>query len=316
MISKEDFSQKFHISLRTIDNSGLTWDDYNYIFDDYSNRRSGYVEVLNSFISKYLSSYSDDDKKNIRIHSFRYRIKDPEHLIAKIINRKHKNFKKYSSLDKYNYLDYVNDIIGIRCFVLFKEDWKYVHKYLSDIIELNPSLFITDYSRCKLLDREEPYFCEQPKVHIRKGDTISIYENALPPDSILDDKVYRSVHYNICYKGYYIEIQVRTLFEEGWGEIDHELVYPQYIDDPILNEYTKLLSRVSGLADEVGSFFLKVRDMERELVSKEMLIESSDISDEEGNISNEETGKMDYVRTINTLKDIVDASAREEDKHE
>ena len=84
----------------------------------------------------------------------------------------------------------------------------------------------------------------------------------LPPDSIIDGKVYRSVHYIIKYKGIYLEIQVRTLFEEGWGEIDHAVVYPYYQNDKILKEYTELLNRLSGLADEMSSFFNHLKALE------------------------------------------------------
>lgn len=53
---------------------------------------------------------------------------------------------------------------------------------------------------------------------------------------------YRSLHYIIKYHGYYLEIQGRTLFEEGWSEIDHDIVYPYYKDDEMLTEFSGLLT--------------------------------------------------------------------------
>lgn len=50
---------------------------------------------------------------------------------------------------------------------------------------------------------------------------------------------------------------MRTLFEEGWGEIDHHIVYPYYQDDMLFQQYTSLLNRLTGLADEMSSFFVK-----------------------------------------------------------
>ncbi len=70
------------------------------------------------------------------------------------------------------------------------------------------------------------------------------------------------MHYIIKYKGIYLEIQVRTLFEEGWGEIDHAVVYPYYQNDKVLKEYTELLNRLSGLADEMSSFFNRLKNLE------------------------------------------------------
>lgn len=57
-----------------------------------------------------------------------------------------------------------------------------------------------------------------------------------------------------------MEIQGRTLFEEGWGEIDHDIVYPHNQDDEMLIEYSKMLNRLSGLADEMSSYFRKMKE--------------------------------------------------------
>lgn len=100
---------------------------------------------------------------------------------------------------------------------------------------------------------------ESPKVHIRAGDFSDIYANWIPLDCILDRKHYRSIHYIVNYKGVYIEIQVRTLFEEGWGEIDHNILYPRKKDDPMLTEFSELLNRLSGMGDEMGSFFHRLQ---------------------------------------------------------
>ena len=64
-------------------------------------------------------------------------------------------------------------------------------------------------------------------------------------------------------KKQYIEIQGRTLFEEGWGEVDHDIVYKDAEDDEMLRDYSKLLNRLSGLADEMSSYFRRMKQ-ERE----------------------------------------------------
>ena len=72
--------------------------------------------------------------------------------------------------------------------------------------------------------------------------------------------LYTDIISSTKYKGYYVEIQGRTLFEEGWSEIDHDIVYPYYTDDEMLQDYSKLLNRLSGLADEMSSYFRKLKD--------------------------------------------------------
>ena len=61
------------------------------------------------------------------------------------------------------------------------------------------------------------------------------------------------------YRGYYVEIQGRTLFEEGWSEVDHDIVYKEAEDDEMLCDYSKLLNRLSGLADEMSSYFRRMK---------------------------------------------------------
>ena len=91
----------------------------------------------------------------------------------------------------------------------------------------------------------------------RAGDS-KIYDgNEL---EIISDGIYRSLHYIVKYKGYYLEIQGRTLFEEGWGEIDHDIVYKEAENDEMLKDYSKMLNRLAGLADEMSSYFRKLKE--------------------------------------------------------
>ena len=56
-----------------------------------------------------------------------------------------------------------------------------------------------------------------------------------------------------------MEIQGRTLFEEGWSEVDHDIVYPYYQDDEMLKDFSTLLNRLSGMADEMSSYFRRMK---------------------------------------------------------
>ena len=66
----------------------------------------------------------------------------------------------------------------------------------------------------------------------------------------------------VKYKGHYIEIQGRTLFEEGWSEIDHDIVYKSGLNDEMLEDYSRMLNRLSGLADEMSSYFRRIKEKE------------------------------------------------------
>ena len=61
-----------------------------------------------------------------------------------------------------------------------------------------------------------------------------------------------------------MEIQGRTLFEEGWSEIDHDIVYPYFKDDEMLTDFSTLLNRLSGMADEMSSYFRRMRSIKED----------------------------------------------------
>lgn len=265
MIAKELFLKKYNITEELFQSSGMTWEELCEIYEDfYLHKKKIYEEILDDFLRTYLKNMNKDKKEEeeVKIHSIRSRVKSPEHLLAKIIRKKEQNQNKYRKLDKSNYEKFITDLIGIRCLVLFKEEWEGFHYYILSKFENNVEYYIKD----SILDFDDDenhfYIAEKPKVHIRNGDARDVYDKVLPPECIIDGKVYRSVHYIIKYRGVYLEIQVRTLFEEGWGEIDHAVVYPYYQDDKILKEYTQLLNRLSGLADEMGGFFKHLKTLE------------------------------------------------------
>lgn len=264
MLNYTILEKDHNITKDMMEASEITLDDLNYIANDFANNKSHkYNSIMEDFIRNYLTP---DKLKAAHIHSFRNRIKDPEHLAAKIVRRKQDNYQKYNCLNKDNYECFVMDLIGIRCFILFKEDWIHVHNYLMSFVDNNDELYVKDYIQEFGKCPDKIFLAEEVKSHIRNGDDRSIYEQILPPHCVIDDKIYRSVHYVISYKGVYLEIQIRTLFDESWGEIDHAIRYPCYQDDPLLQEYSGILNRISGLGDETSSLFKKTQQLELELL--------------------------------------------------
>ena len=214
-------------------------------------------DISKDFIDEYLYEI---DKAGI--HSYRYRTKDPDHLIEKIVRKQKENPEKFKGLDHTNYYKFITDLIGIRVFFLYREDWKYFHNYITSRFENNPEIYVVD----RLADFDEDinhyYVAERPKVYKRSGDSKIYDDNEI---EVKTEGIYRSLHYIIKYKGYYVEIQGRTLFEEGWGEVDHDIVYPHNQNDEMLKEYSKMLNRLSGLADEMSSYFRKMKENKEDL---------------------------------------------------
>ena len=231
--------------------ANISWEELSRIAEEYGKLENSLREIGKSFIDEYLY-----DIETAGIHSYRYRTKQAEHLLEKVVRKRKENPEKFALLDHTNYYKFVTDLIGIRVFFLYREDWKHFHHYLTSRFENDPALYIRD----RLADFDEDpghyYMAERPRAYKRNGDS-RIYDGK--ELEIISDGIYRSLHYIVKYQGHYIEIQGRTLFEEGWGEVDHDIVYKEAQDDEMLQDYSKLLTRLAGLADEMSSYFRRMK---------------------------------------------------------
>lgn len=175
------------------------------------------------------------------VHSVRSRVKDTSHLIEKIIRKWSEETvsEKYDTISKDNYKSVITDLIGVRAIYLFKNDWSTVH----------------DHILSKWTLKED----EKVVIYYRNGDDRSLYNNYNDCNQKIHNSGYRSIHYivpatKIDGQQLYCEIQTRTIFEEGWSEIDHKVRYPSFLDDPDLQQYLNIFNRLAGSADEMGSY--------------------------------------------------------------
>ena len=250
-MDKNKFLAEYKLDEDDLLAANITWDELTLIEAEYRKIENLLRDIGKSFIDEYLY-----DIETAGIHSYRYRTKGVEQLLEKVIRKKKENPEKFAPLDHTNYYKFVTDLIGIRVFFLYREDWKYFHQYLTSRFENDPALYIRDRLRDFDEDPDHYYLAERPRAYKRTGDS-KIYDgNEI---QIISDGIYRSLHYIVKYKGQYIEIQGRTLFEEGWGEVDHDIVYKEAEDDEMLRDYSKLLNRLSGLADEMSSYFRRMK---------------------------------------------------------
>lgn len=251
MIDKKEFLTLCGITEEELALSSISWEELEKIAEEYQKLEPVLRSIGKDFVSKYLY---DIDRAGI--HSYRYRTKDTGHLLEKIIRKKRENPEKFAKLDHTNFYKFITDLVGIRVFFLYREDWIHFHRYITNAFENNPDLYVTDRLRDFDDNSNHYYIAEKPKVYKRSGDT-KIYDHK--EIDIISDGIYRSLHYIVKYKGCYVEIQGRTLFEEGWSEIDHDIVYPYYKNDDMLTDFSGLLNRLSGMADEMSSYFRRVK---------------------------------------------------------
>ena len=234
MISQEEFFKKYNIKSEEFEKTELDWKELSKIYEDFKIYRKELEQTAILLFNKLMLAEN--------IHSVRYRIKDSEHLVEKIIRNKIKDDTYNVTFE--NYKEVVTDLIGLRALHLFKEDWIKVNTFITETWNLK----------------------QKPIANFRRGDAETLtnffVENGCEQKE--HPYGYRSIHYIVESQPgknkHFAEIQVRTIYEEAWAEIDHEIRYPYNLDNTIYSQFLLILNRLSGSADEMGSFILLLKN--------------------------------------------------------
>jgi putative GTP pyrophosphokinase len=190
-----------------------------------------------SFIEIMLKQLSDailgSPKLMAHIHSTKGRLKDPDHLEDKLFRKlaEAKGKKRPFTISQKNLFYKINDLAGFRI----------LHLHTEQIVSINRELLaVFDEYRFPLF--------EKPKARTWDDETREFFRRSgIQP--IKSPTMYTSVHYVVesnsstratC------EIQVRTLAEELWGEVDHTMNYPHESSVLSCREQIKVLARVTS----------------------------------------------------------------------
>lgn len=180
------------------------------------------------------------------IHSVRYRLKSEEHLRAKIL-------RKDRSITPANIFREVTDLAGVRVLHLHREQFDAIHNE------------VLAYCR-----QGHWALHEKPKAYTWDPEFREAFEK-MGLELQLKESHYTSIHYvvkpneslAVC-----CEIQVRTLFEEVWGEIDHLLNYPTPTASVACQEQLRVMAKVVGastrLAEAIFRSHKEFSDREKE----------------------------------------------------
>ena len=242
ILKLEEVLQKYPSTENIIDENNIDLEELEEIYIDYINSRNSY-ENQAEFIANIL-------RGNRNIHTVKSRIKESDRLVEKIIRKTVDRKNKYGNNFQFtidNYKEEINDIIGVRVMHIFKDEWEQIHNFINatwNVIEIT--------------------------ANVRAGDNTDKFNN-LNIEVRSRPSGYRSVHYlvelNYTRTNKIIaEIQVRTIFEEGYGEIDHRLRYSHDNIPDILKSNILLFNRIIGSADEMASL---INSLSNELLAKD-----------------------------------------------
>lgn len=167
------------------------------------------------------------------LHSIKARIKDRIHIREKL-QRKQPDAEPITTDDVFQR---ITDIAGVRILHLYQQDFSDVHMCVQDQI-----------------DRGDWVFHEPPKAYTWDPESREFFEGFGLTVQI-KESFYTSIHYVVRPRPdseVACEIQVRTLFEEIWGEIDHQINYPVPTKRLACREQLRVLARLVGAGSRLA----------------------------------------------------------------
>lgn len=211
---------------------------------DFESKRAAYDEIGTGVV-KILFKFN-------AVHAIKYQLINSEELMEKLADyqQQHPN----TILNLSNYEELIENLISIRIISLFKSDWAKIHESILDQFVLIGNV-TANVSAADAISSTSPF--------TDKGLSLKTETDG-----------YRSVDYVIktapSKKEYKVAVQVRSIFEEGWAEIDHLARYQDKMDASILNEFSKTLQNLSNGADEMAEF---IHGLQSYLLSRESQLE-------------------------------------------
>ncbi len=185
------------------------------------------------------------------VHSVKRRMKEPSHLKDKLERKLEKAKKQGQPLDitKENLFLKITDLGGYRILHLHTQQMVDIHRELLNLL---------DQAQCDLF--------EAPFANIWDEESRTFFEG-IGIKTEVNPRLYSSVHYVVrprsAGKVITCEIQVRTLADEIWGEIDHSMNYPHEHENLACREQIKALARVASSTSRlVDSIVASRRDWE------------------------------------------------------
>lgn len=178
----------------------------------------------------------------------KHRVKDPEHLRRKLERKalERKQHGKEPNVTATNVFTKVGDLAGVRILHLHTDQIEPMTKAIKQI-----------------LDEHRYDVKEGPTAIVWDREYAALYAGfGIRPEP--RDSMYTSVHYVVQPSQktpLRVELQVRTLTEELWGEVSHRVNYPDPAVKQVCKDQLKVLARMtSGCTRLVDSIFKSCAD--------------------------------------------------------
>ena len=201
------------------------------ILSQFDSTKNNYERLL-EYIEATIKSLMENEK--IQIHEIKGRIKDKESLSKKIETKDY----KYSSLSD------ITDICGIRIITYFSDDVDKIASLLEEEFDLDKENSI---DKRKTQDPTKFGYVSLHYILKLGGNRAELTEN-------------------INYKELKFEVQIRTILQHAWAEIEHDFGYKS--DQDVPEKIRRRFSRLAGLIELADDEFMEIKRYEKEYINK------------------------------------------------
>jgi putative GTP pyrophosphokinase len=208
--------------------------------------------LVSGFLDAVLGHIKQSKPLSELVHSVKYRVKDKDHLKDKLARKAKEALERGKPflITPENLLRKITDLAGIR------------------LLHLHTSQFGSINAELRSIFSEQKFRLIEGPFARTWDDEYREYFKSVGAKPQKSPRMYTSVHYVIesgSQTTVTCEIQVRTLMEEVWGEVDHKLNYPRPAEEVSCVEQIRALARVTSSATRlVDSIFATVADIERQ----------------------------------------------------
>lgn len=219
----------------------------NAAVEAYQNEKHLFEKFLNAVVDSFRLEPKLNRYGNPLIYTIKSRLKDAGHLKTKISRK----WSDANPITAENLFTKVTDLAGVRVLHLYQDQFPEIHHHIMKQVESGD------------------WFLREPPVAYSWDPEASEFFKSLGLAAETRETYYTSIHYVVSPKQdstVYCEIQVRTLFEEIWGEIDHTINYPTPTKSRACKEQLRVLSKLvstgTRLADSIFRSQKELKEIE------------------------------------------------------
>ncbi len=175
------------------------------------------------------------------IHSVKSRLKSPNSIADKLERKRNKG----GEVTPENVFEEITDLAGVRVLHLHQRQFQQIHETILERVEQGYWKLHEDPRAYSWDPEAKKYF-----------DSLGLNTEVRPT-------YYTSVHYLVRQQAglpLCCEIQVRTLFEEIWGEIDHYVNYPHPTKNIAVREQLRVLSKLVSTGTRLADAIFAVHE--------------------------------------------------------